>query len=107
MEAAEDRIELRAEGRHLLASRPALAREVGVGRPDLPGASNYGLVDVNHASAAALSRLPGISRQLAARIVNQRDQVGGFTSAEELGVLLDLSPGIVDGLQDMAIFPPG
>jgi hypothetical protein len=53
MEAAEDRIDLRAEGRRLLASKPALAREVGVGRPDLSGASDYGLIDVNHASAAA------------------------------------------------------
>src|SRR5262245_1807960 len=107
MEAAQDRIDRRAEGRHLLASRPALAREVGVGRPDLPGASDYGLVDVNHASAAALTRLPGIAQQLADRIVGQRAQVGGFTSAEDLGVLLDLSPDIVDGLRGMAIFPPG
>jgi len=107
MEAARDRIERRAEGRHLLASRPALAREAGVGRPDLPGASDYGLVDVNHASAAALTRLPGITQQLADRIVGQRAQVGGFTSAEDLGVLLDLSPDIVDGMRDMAIFPPG
>ena len=81
--------------------------EIGVGRPDLPGASDYSLVDVNHASAAALTRLPGITHQLADRIVGQRAQVGGFTSAEDLGVLLDLSPGIVDGLRDMAIFPPG
>jgi Helix-hairpin-helix motif len=93
MEAAQDRIDRRAEGRHLLASRPALAREIGVGRPDLPGASDYGLVDVNHASAAALARLPGITQQLADRIVGQRAQVGGFTSAEDLGVLLDLSTG--------------
>lgn len=107
MEAAQDRIDRRAEGRHLLASRPALAREIGVGRPDLPGGSDYGLVDVNHASAAALTRLPGITQQLADRIVGQRAQVGGFTSAEDLGVLLDLSPDIVDGLRDMAIFPPG
>jgi DNA uptake protein ComE-like DNA-binding protein len=107
MEAAQDRIDRRAEGRHLLASRPALAREVGVGRPDLSGANDYGLVDVNHASAAALTRPPGITQQLADRIVGQRAQVGGFTSADDLGVLLDLSPDIVDGMRDMAIFPPG
>jgi DNA uptake protein ComE-like DNA-binding protein len=107
MEAAQARIERRAEGRHLLASPPALAREVGVGRPDIPGSNDYGLVDVNHASAAALTRLPGITQDLANRIVSQRVQAGGFTSAEDLGVLLDLSPAMVDGLRDMAIFVPG
>jgi hypothetical protein len=107
VEAAEDRIERRAEGRDLLASRPALAREIGVGRPDLPGASDYGLIDVNHASAAALTRLPGITGDLAGRIVSQRAQAGGFTSAEDLGMLLDLPPATVDGLRDMAVFPPG
>jgi len=107
LEAAQDRIERRAEGRHLLASKPVLAREVGVGRPDQPGASDYGLVDVNHASAAALTRLPGITEDLARRIVSERSQLGGFTSAEDLGVLLDLPPATVDGLRDMAVFPSG
>jgi DNA uptake protein ComE-like DNA-binding protein len=107
IKAAEDHIARRAEGRHLLASRPALAREVGVGRPDLPGASDYGLVDVNHASAGALTRLPGITDDLAGRIVTQRARAGGFTSAEDLGVLLDLPPATVDGLRDMAVFLPG
>lgn len=105
LEAAETRIERRAAGRHLLASKPALAREVGVGRPDIPGADDYGLVDVNHCPAAALTRLPGISNDLAVRIVHQREQAGGFSSAEDLGVLLDLPPATVDGFRDTAIFP--
>jgi len=104
VEAAETRIERRAAGRRLLASKPALAREVGVGRPDIPGADDYGLVDVNHCPATALTRLPGISSNLAARIVRERDQAGGFSSAEDLGVLLDLPPSTVDGLRDTAIF---
>lgn len=105
VEAAEARIERRAEGRRLLASKPALAREVGVGRPDIPGADDYGLVDVNHCPAAALTRLPGITGDLAARIVREREQAGGFSSVEDLGVLLDLPPATVDGLRDTAIFP--
>src|SRR5262245_37669642 len=59
--AARNRITLRSEGRHLLATQPELAREVGVGRPDVPGSNDYGLIDVNHCSAAALVRLPGIT----------------------------------------------
>jgi DNA uptake protein ComE-like DNA-binding protein len=104
VEAAETRIERRAEGRHLLSSKPALAREVGVGRPDIPGAVDYGLVDVNHCPAVALTRLPGLSNDLAARIVREREQAGGFSSVEDLGVLLDLPPAAVVGLRDTAVF---
>jgi len=104
VEAAETRIERRAAGRHLLATRPALAREVGVGRPDIPGADDYGLVDVNHCPAAALIRLPGIGAGLADRIVSEREQAGGFSSVEDLGVLLDLPPATVDQIRDTAIF---
>jgi len=104
LEAAETRIERRAAGRHLLASKPALAREVGVGRPDIPGADDYGLVDVNHCPATALTRLPGINEELAHQIVSERAQAGGFSSAEDLGVLLDLPPATVDGLRDTAVF---
>jgi DNA uptake protein ComE-like DNA-binding protein len=106
LEAAKERIERRAEGRHLLASQPALAHELEIGRPDLPGADDFGLIDVNHCPAAMLTRLPGITEDLAARIVSQRAQAGGFSSAEDLGVLLDLPPATVDGLRDVAVFLP-
>ena len=106
LEAARTRIERRAEGRHLLATQPSLAKEVGVGRPDVPGAEDYGLVDVNHAPAAALATLPGMTRDLARRTVEERAQAGGFSSVEDLGLLLDLPPGPVDQMRDMAIFVP-
>ena len=103
VEAARARMERRAEGRHLLATQPALAREVGVGRPDLAGAGDYGLIDVNHASAATLAKLPGMTDDLARRIVEVRTQTGGFSSVEDLGLLLDLQPTTVDQMRDMAI----
>jgi DNA uptake protein ComE-like DNA-binding protein len=106
VEAAEARIERRAAGRHLLASQPALAREVGVGRPDIAGADDYGLVDVNHAPAAALTRLPGVTSDLAGRIATQRAQSGGFSSVEDLGMLLDLPAAMVDQMRDMVVFLP-
>ena len=106
VEAAEARIELRAEGKHLLATRPAIAREVGVGRPDVPGARDYGLIDVNHCPAAILARLPGITNELARRIVDGRDQAGGYSSVEDLGMLLNLPPATVDLLRDMTVFTP-
>jgi DNA uptake protein ComE-like DNA-binding protein len=107
VEAARARIERRAEGRHLLATQPALAREVGVGRPDVAGADDCGLIDVNHAPAATLAKLPGMTGDLARRTVEARTQTGGFSSVEDLGLLLDLQPATVDQMRDMAIFIPG
>jgi hypothetical protein len=106
VDAARLRMERRAQGRHLLAAKPALAREAGVGRPDIPGADDYGLVDVNDVPASVLTRLPGVTEDLAGRIVQQRAQAGGFSSAEDLGILLDLSPAEVSQIRDLAVFIP-
>jgi DNA uptake protein ComE-like DNA-binding protein len=104
--AARDRISLRSEGRHLLATQPELAREVGVGRPDVPGSNDYGLIDVNHCSVAALVRLPGVTDDMAKRIVDNRASAGGFSSVEDVGMLLDLPPSTVDQMRDLAVFVP-
>ena len=106
LEAARTRLERRDQGRHLLATQPALAREAGVGRPDIPGADDYGLVDINHASPAALAGVPGVTRELTHQIVAQRDQVGGFTSIEDLETCLNVPPGTIDQMRDTAIFVP-
>lgn len=104
--AARDRITLRSDGRHLVATQPELAREVGVGRPDVPGSNDYGLIDVNHCSAAALVRLPGVTDDMAKRIVDNRAGAGGFSSVEDVGMLLDLPPSTVDEMRDLAVFVP-
>jgi DNA uptake protein ComE-like DNA-binding protein len=102
--AARRRIERRAEGRRLAVTQPVLAREVGVGRPDIAGSDGYGLVDVNHASVAALAGLPGISAEVAGEIADKRADVGGFSSVEDLGIVLDLPPGVVDQIRDLVVF---
>lgn len=104
LDAARQRIERRAEGRRLAASDRRLAREMGVGRPDLPGSDDYGLVDVNHASQASLCRLPGITPEIAQRIANTRESVGFFESAEDLGISLDLPPRLVDEIREYTVF---
>jgi Helix-hairpin-helix motif len=104
LEAGKTRIARRAEGRRLLATQPALAKEIGLGRPDLPGSDDYGLVDVNHCSEAGLERLPGVDRTLAKQIVEQRTQCGQFSSVEDLGELLNLPPDQVDNMRDMSLF---
>jgi DNA uptake protein ComE-like DNA-binding protein len=75
-----------------------------VGRPDLPGAEDYGLVDVNNASQEALCRLPGIAPEVARRIAETRESAGLFESVEDLGISLDLSPSLVDDIREYAVF---
>jgi len=106
LDAARLRMERRAEGRRLAAAQPALAREVGVGRPDIPGSDDYGLVDVNHASPAGLATLTGVTDELVSQITDMRSQVGGFASVDDLGLVLDLPPGVIDQLRDTTIFMP-
>jgi DNA uptake protein ComE-like DNA-binding protein len=86
--------------------QPDLAREIGLGRPDLPGAHAMDVVDVNHAPVEALAELPGIDAELAGRLVAAREEVKGFVSVEDAGVVLDLDTTTVDRLSRQAVFLP-
>ena len=103
-EQAQRRLRERKEAQQLAREDPKLAREMGVGRPDVAGAADAGLVDVNNATAAALTTLPGIDDALATRIVETRSQLGGFSSVEDLGIALDLSGDVVEDLRDRVVF---
>ncbi|MFI0482166.1 ComEA family DNA-binding protein [Actinomadura sp. 9N215] len=96
---------LRDKARELAASDPGLARELRIGRPDLPRQYNDGgLVDVNHAPPEALTLLPGITPELAGRIDRVRAETGGFVSAEELSAVAGLPPDLTGDLSDYAVF---
>jgi DNA uptake protein ComE-like DNA-binding protein len=105
-ERAEDRLSDRERARRLVRENPALAAEMGVGRPDLPGATAAGLIDVNNASTAALATLPGIDDGLATKIVENRATTGGFSSVEDLGATMDLDGNLVEGLRGCTVFLP-
>ena len=49
-------------------------------------------VDVNHADAAELARLPGVGTGLAQRIVEERERRGRFDSPEALRYVLGMGP---------------
>ena len=49
-------------------------------------------LDVNHADAAALARLPGVGSGLAQRIVEERQRRGRFDSPEALRYVLGMGP---------------
>ncbi|MFI0352492.1 ComEA family DNA-binding protein [Actinomadura sp. 9N407] len=98
---------LREDARTLAGEDPALAHELRIGRPDLPrGYDDGGLIDVNHAPPETLALLPGLEETLVERIVRHREEHGGFFSAEELAVDVDLPPALLPQLSEYAIFLP-
>jgi Helix-hairpin-helix motif len=84
----------------LARRQPRLARTVGMGRPDLPGAQHANLVDVNSAPASVIARLPGIDDTLARQIVELRP----YDSVEDVGALLELPAPVVEELRERTIF---
>jgi Helix-hairpin-helix motif len=104
--AARDRIARRDQARALAVSDPRLAREMGIGRPDLDPAAAAGLVDLNSAPGPTIARLPGVDDSLATEIVRVREELDGFKSLEDLGMTLNLDAGRVEDLREFAIFLP-
>jgi hypothetical protein len=102
---ARDRIERRKDARHLVATNPALARDLMIGRPDLPRVyDDGGLVDVNHVPAAVLMSGLGLTEDEMRDVLTARRNLGRFTSADELCAYTQLSPGRVDELRELMIF---
>ena len=88
-----------------VATNPALARDLKIGRPDLPCEyDDGGLVDVNHVPVGVLSSALGLTPIEARDVLAARDKLGRFVSAEELCEYTQLSPDRVDELRDLMIF---
>jgi DNA uptake protein ComE-like DNA-binding protein len=105
-EAAEQRLSDRRRAAEIAAHNPALAQEIGIGRPDRAGADAAGLVDVNNANVTALLTLPGVDGDLATEIVEAREKVGGFSSLEDCGAALDIDGATVERLRGHVVFLP-
>jgi Helix-hairpin-helix motif len=105
--AANIRRDLRRRAREQAAQDPALARELRIGRPDLPRQyDDGGLVDLNHAPVPVLTALSGVTLEIAERIVSMREHVGCFSSAEELVATVDLHPDLTPELKEYGIYLP-
>jgi DNA uptake protein ComE-like DNA-binding protein len=97
----------RRQARTILANDPQLALELGIGRPDLPRQyDDGGLVDVNHVPAELLAGLPGMTTQLAERIMAARGRPLGLSSVEDLVVYAGIPPDVVEPLRDLLVFRP-
>lgn len=102
---AKERIRRRDESRRIAAKDPRLARELRIGRPDQPSSyDDGGLVDVNHAPIECLTAVGVIDDDLARRIVEARDVVGGFDSRADLESVIGLDPCSLDEVADLLIF---
>ena len=95
----------REEARAIAARDLNLARELRIGRPDLPRQfDDGGLVDLNHVPAPVMVRVLGLSEADAAQVIEARDRIGGFSSAEEVIAYTELSPALVDVLRERLLF---
>ncbi len=107
LDSARERLEQREKALALARENPRLALEAGVGRPDLPGAYDGGLIDLNHAPAGVIACLPTFDAELADCVVTARERVDGFSSIEDFGTVLDLPGSQVEHLRDHVVFLPG
>jgi DNA uptake protein ComE-like DNA-binding protein len=106
IERARAEVAERKEARRLVAEEPDVALELGVGRPDVANARAMGVVDVNRAGASALAELPGVDRALAREIVRVREEIDGFATLEEMGMVLHLDGDLVEDLEPYVVFIP-
>jgi uncharacterized membrane protein YccC len=102
---AEERMDVRNKARKLARKDPALARELRIGRPDLPREyDDGGLVDVNHVPAAVLVSHLDLTAEQAAKVVSVRDQIARFDGPADLEAYAGLPPERVDELSGLMIF---
>jgi hypothetical protein len=98
----------REQARQLVQLEPAIARELHIGRPDLPRTfDDGGLVDINTAPEPVLASLPGLAPEQARRIVADRHLNGALTSLDDLVQRNLVGRPLVDALSDtLVVVPP-
>lgn len=99
----------RAEARALAARDPQMARELGIGRPDLPGRryDDGGLVDLNSAPAQAIAAMCGIDLTVAGRIVEARAAGVPFLTVDDAFTMCDVPFPLWDRIRERGIVIAG
>jgi hypothetical protein len=98
----------RKEARTLAAEDPLMARELHIGRPDLPRIfDDGGLVDLNSAPASVIARVCGLDEASAAMIIEARARFGdAFSTVDDVFAITDLPIGTWDLIRDRGITIP-
>ena len=96
---------LRQEEARAMARRdPQMARDLRIGRPDLPrDYDDGGLVDVNSAPAEVMTRWLGLTAAQSGQVVEVREHLGRFEHVEDLVNLAGLEPTTHDRVKDRII----
>jgi hypothetical protein len=99
--------QLREQAQMLARTNPAEARQLGIGRPDLPRwFDDGGLVDINHAPAHELAKVHGLTPLIAHRIAVDRIQRGPYLTVQDLLPRGMLSEAAVRALHDRLVAVP-
>lgn len=95
---------LRHDARALATRDPLMARDLRIGRPDLPRTfDDGGLVDINSAPAPVLAQFLGLSDAEANAVIQARSHVARFERVDDLVVLVGMEPGRVSSLAERVI----
>jgi hypothetical protein len=99
--------ERRQQAREIAATDPAMALELGIGRPDVPGGyADGGLVDLNNASAEGVARVLACPLATAEAFVAGRDARHGYASLAEIGALSNLDPRLLETHAEFIVVLP-
>ncbi len=94
----------RAAARALAERDPLMARELRVGRPDLPRQyDDGGLVDLNDAPAEVIADGCRVPLAMARAVVAARERLGRFTSVDEVLVYADVDAASAECVRDKGI----
>lgn len=105
LSTARARVSRRQQARELVAGNPVLARELGIGRPDVPhDYDDGGIVDVNHVPGKVLLHSLGLTVAESASVITARARLGRFSGPEEVAAYTELTPERVDALRDWMLF---
>jgi hypothetical protein len=94
----------REEAREMARRDPQMARDLRIGRPDLPRRyDDGGLVDMNSVPEETMTRWLGLSVAQSAQVVEARQQLSRFEHVEDLVNLASLEPSTYDQVKDRII----
>ncbi|MEU0510503.1 hypothetical protein [Amycolatopsis sp. NPDC006125] len=95
--------ERRRQARELAANDPAMARELRIGRPDLPrDYDDGGLVDLNAAPATAIAQTCAVDPAVAQQIVDARAGAR-FSAVDDVFALTELPLDTWDAIRERGI----
>ncbi|MGN9913171.1 BTAD domain-containing putative transcriptional regulator [Phytohabitans sp. LJ34] len=95
----------REQALQIVRWRPDLARELLIGRPDLPRQfDDGGLVDINAVPEHVIAMLPGVTTYLTQMIVADRALHGPYASVEHMVARQVITPKLADSLRGLLIF---